>query len=64
VFLVNREDILDQLQSQRDRVNAAIAALKGGSGRRPGREHRTLSAEARRKISQAQKKRWAAQKRK
>jgi hypothetical protein len=55
---VNRDDILSQLQSQLDAVNAAIAALRS----RHGRKKRRLSAEARHRISQAQKKRWAAKK--
>jgi len=61
--------ILDQLRSERERIEKAIQALEGldaSSGRTissTGRKRRRLSAEARRRISLAQKKRWAAQKR-
>ena len=64
--------IVEQLKSERDRLNEAIAALEGvkapGGGRRRsaakgrGRGRRHMSAEARRRISEAQKKRWARQK--
>jgi hypothetical protein len=62
--------ILVQLRSERERIDQAIQALEsldGISTRRTanpagGRKRRRLSAEARRRISQAQKKRWAAQK--
>jgi hypothetical protein len=63
--------ILEQLKSERDHLNDAIAALEGvktaagprkraaAKGRGQGR--RRMSAEARRRISEAQKKRWARQ---
>ena len=63
--------IVEQLKSERDRLNAAIAALEGVDTRRgrakqtPGQRRaphkRRLSAEARARISEAQKKRWARQ---
>ena len=57
------EEIVKQLQAERDRLNAAINALTtitGSNTTRPsGRRKRTLSASARRKISLAQKARWA-----
>jgi len=63
--------ILEQLKSERDRLNEAIAALEGvktpaGSRKRAaakgrGRARRRMSAEARRRISEAQKRRWARQ---
>lgn len=64
--------IVEQLKEERNRLNQAIAALEGtnpssGRGRRAagkgraGRKRR-MSAEARRRISTAQKKRWARQK--
>jgi len=66
--------ILQQLKSERDRLNEAIAALqgvktpagvrKGAAQKGRGRGKRRMSAEARRRISEAQKKRWARQKRK
>jgi hypothetical protein len=64
--------IVEQLKSERDRLNDAISALEsvktpaGGRGRAAakgrGRGGRRMSAEARRRISEAQKKRWARQK--
>lgn len=63
--------IVEQLKSERDQLNAAIAALEGvntptgrvtkTAGKRRGRGRRRLSGEARRRISEAQKKRWARQ---
>ncbi len=59
--------ILADLRAERDRINQAISALEtfGGSAtasksKKTGRRH--MSAAARRKISEAQKKRWAKQK--
>jgi hypothetical protein len=62
--------IIMELEAERDRLDSAIAALQGIrsvsrtlSGRPDGRRRkRTLSAEARRKIGQAMKKRWAERK--
>jgi hypothetical protein len=61
--------ILIQLRSERERIDKAIQALESldktssrHSNAPTGRKRRRLSAEARRRISQAQKKRWAAQK--
>jgi hypothetical protein len=61
--------ILEQLRSEQERINKAIQALEGldsGASRSSysagRRRRRRLSAEARRRISLAQKKRWAAQK--
>lgn len=62
--------ILSDLKAERDRLDRAIAALEGGAGngrrgRRPGRRgRRVMSAEARRKIGEAMRKRWAERKRK
>ncbi len=65
---MDTQSIVSELEAERERLDTAISALQGsrydkprGKGRR-GR--RTMSAEARRKISLAQKKRWAAQKKK
>jgi hypothetical protein len=64
------KSIVEQLKSERDRISQAIAAIEGvktSTGRatrtvRKGRAgRRRLSAEARRRISEAQKKRWARQ---
>jgi hypothetical protein len=62
---MNTAAIIGELESQRDRLDKAIAALRGGArrGSRPGRPAggvRRMSAAARRRISLAQKKRWAA----
>jgi hypothetical protein len=54
------DGIVKELQEERNRIDAAIKALTTLSGSSPkftGR--RTLSASARRKISLAQKARWA-----
>jgi len=67
---MNTSEIVSSLRSQRDRIDAAISALEG-SGNRGGRtaltgkrrSGRRMSAAARRKISLAQRKRWAKQKR-
>ena len=70
------EDILNQLKSERSRLNQAISALEGlvsapirrqgrfpKSGLRYGPRKRTMSASARRRISAAMKARWAERKR-
>ena len=60
--------IIAELEAQRDRLNSALAALRGRNERRltlsgqPDRRKRKLSAAARRKIGQAMKKRWAERK--
>lgn len=68
---MDTSQILEQLKSERDRLNQAIAALESvktpaGVSRRAaargrGRGGRRMSSEARRRISEAQKKRWARQ---
>ena len=65
---MDTEQIIEALQAERLRIDKAIAALggssrqaRGGQGRR-GPRH--MSAEARRRISEAQKRRWAAQRKK
>ena len=58
--------ILTQLKDERDRLNAAIAALGGtvtAKVRKTGMRKRVMSAEARAKIAAAARKRWAAAKR-
>ena len=65
---MDTEQILEALRAERQRIDKAIAALGGGS--RAGRSAlgrrgpRHMSAEARRRISEAQKRRWAAQRKK
>ena len=63
--------VLAQLQAERDRIQAAINALSALAGPGKGgtvtithnrRKRRAMSAESRRKISEAQKKRWATRK--
>jgi exonuclease VII small subunit len=72
---MNVDEVVQQLKQQRSRLDAAIQALEGssGKGKRRGRppgstnksgKRRTMSAAARKRISQAMKKRWAAQKKK
>ena len=48
-----------EAQGEVKRLGAALAALGNLTGRGPTRKRRTLSAAARRKISLAQKARWA-----
>jgi len=63
--------LVAQLEQERNRIQTAITALSalggpgtGGTGTTSTgrRKRRTISTEARRKISEAQKKRWAARK--
>ena len=65
---MDTEQIIAALKAERQRIDKAIAALGGGSraarttqGRR-GPRH--MSAEARKRISDAQKRRWAEQRKK
>lgn len=74
-MLMDLQNILHQLRQQRSQLDAAINALEGTSsaarrGRPPksassmtSRKPRRLSAEARARISAAQRARWAKQKR-
>jgi exonuclease VII small subunit len=60
------QTIIARLEAKRDRLDSAIAALKGskpGKATSNGRRGRHLSAAAKKRISIAQKKRWAARKR-
>lgn len=66
------ESILADLKQERDRIDQAILALStistkstshgGASGGGKKRKRRTLGPEARKRIADAQRKRWAAQK--
>lgn len=58
--MADLSSIVKQLIAERDRLNAAIAALEG-VGNRTSRKSakRTLSAAARARIAAAQKRRWA-----
>jgi len=63
-------EVLKQLQRERERLDKAIGALRQlvgvnhrGGGARAKAPRRTLSASARRRISLAQKARWAKTKR-
>ena len=68
------KSIVEQLKQERARLDAAIAALDGIGGRRPGRpagvglaggrRRRHMSAAARRRSSAAMKARWAERKKK
>ena len=65
---MNLESILNELRSQRTRLDRAIAALEGA--RRPGRpagaggtKRRHMNAAVRRRIGAAKKAWWAKQKR-
>jgi hypothetical protein len=69
------QQILADLRSERDRIDAAIRALEGTGrfGRGPGRpvgsgkggkKRRTMSPAARKRISEMMKLRWAERKKK
>lgn len=63
------QQILADLRTERERIDAAIRALEGGGrgpGRPPGsgRKRRTMSPAARKKISEMMKLRWAERKKK
>ena len=63
--MANITGIVQQLREQRDRIDAAIAALSGNGQkvRAAGtRNRRHMSPSARARISAAQKARWAKQK--
>ena len=57
-----------KLKAQIERLQSKLESLAGsdspGPGRKPGRKRRKMSAAARRKISLAQKARWAKTKKK
>lgn len=68
---MTRDTILTELRAARDRLHLAITALEGAAPR-PGRPKKAaattvrrrwrMSAEARRRISEAKRKWWAKQK--
>ena len=67
---MSRSDLLSTIDSEIHRLQQARALLAGsstsGAGKksanRVGRAKRTLSAEGRKRIAEAQRKRWAAKK--
>ena len=69
---MNTASIIAELTAQRDRLEQALAALRGRqtksltvSGKPDGRRRkRTLSAAARKRIGEAMKRRWAERKKK
>ena len=67
---MDTQQIISELESERDRLEQAISALRGSMGRRAAgglgrgrRGRRRLSAAAKRRISEMMKKRWAERKR-
>lgn len=66
------ERILAELRDERDRLSQAISLLEGqgvrggrrGAGARGPRRRRHMSPDARRRISEMMKKRWAERKKK
>jgi len=70
---MDTQQIINELEAERDRLEQAISALRGSmGGRRAGvtpalgrgrRGRRRLSASAKRRISEMMKKRWAERKR-
>ncbi len=66
---MNVDEIIQQLKHERSKLDAAIQVLESisGRGRPPGStnkltKRRTMSAAARKRISQMMKKRWAERK--
>jgi exonuclease VII small subunit len=64
---MDTQQIITELEAERDRLEQAISALRGSlHARRPGgrgrRGRRHLSAAAKRRISEMMKKRWAERK--
>jgi len=63
---MRREDLIAELEDQRNRIQRAIEILKSGAARsgwgNRRRRKRHLSAAARKKISEGQKRRWEAAK--
>jgi hypothetical protein len=65
---MDTQQIITELEAERDRLEQAISALRGSMGRRgPGRGRgrrgrRHLSPAAKRRISEMMKKRWAERK--
>jgi exonuclease VII small subunit len=68
---MDTQQIISELESERDRLEQAISALRGSMNGRRGiaavgngrRGRRRLSAAAKRRISEMRKKRWAERKR-
>ena len=68
---MDTQQIISELESERDRLEQAISALRGSMNGRRGtaaagngrRGRRRLSAAAKRRISEMMKKRWAERKR-
>ena len=67
------DTILTELKAERDRLNQAIAALEGTTAVRHGRKRaqktakrgrRSMSADARKRISEAKRKWWMERKKK
>jgi exonuclease VII small subunit len=63
---MDTQQIISELEAERDRLEQAIAALRGSLRARRGgqgrRGRRRLSAAAKRRISEMMKKRWAERK--
>ncbi len=65
---MDTQQIIAELEAERDRLEQAISALRGSLQARRGvgrgrRGRRRLSAAAKRRISEMMKKRWAERKR-
>jgi len=66
---MDTQQIISELEAERDRLEQAISALRGSlharrvAGGRGRRGRRRLSAAAKRRISEMMKKRWAERKR-
>jgi hypothetical protein len=60
--LMDTAAVIAELESERNRIKQAIAALQGGQAAKGRRGRRRLSAAARKRISEGMKRRWAARK--
>jgi len=59
---MNIDDILSELEAERERLTQAISALQRTRSARGSRRGRKLSPAARRRISEGMKRRWAQRK--
>jgi len=63
---MNTAQILEEVEAEISRLQNVVALLRGGSAgsaaKASGKGKRTMSAAARKRISDAQKARWAKQK--
>ena len=59
---MNLQTVIEQLTNERNRIEAAIAALSGSTTKQAKTGKRKMSAAARARISKAQRKAWKERK--